>query len=216
MHGESREKSAHLLRYPFHFIQYFLSRELARGLLLSKKPAVVHIQKGNKMKSFIRFAVVGVFAVASISSAFAQTSGDQVQYRGQYVTSEGVSEINVTSTITSLENGMAIINSKGIFAGQDFDVSEELEVSGSVLDQAVIAYILDNCEAIGGAIVEVTVKAGTFTACKGGYEDEQGSATYHYAKVPFGLVKSELKNSAEGVMYSYELASFKLGSASEQ
>jgi len=151
-----------------------------------------------------------LFVTAAASLAFAYPSvKDQAVFKGTYQGGAGGSidfvqalELTALNEATGMFTLTSTINVNGRTQSEEAQVSK-----GDLPDSAKIQDIMTNCASYGGEAVEITVPAGTFTACYG-QDDKQGETWI--SDVPFGIVKQISFDEDQNKMV-IELQSFRSG-----
>lgn len=154
------------------------------------------------MKKLFLIAIISMLAG---SSAFAAKVGDSATYTiSGYAGLETV--VNTVLAIDATSGDYTVETTYNLTGGMSQKQSEIVPASTIILDDNLLSQIIALCGAAGGTVEDVTVKAGTFTACK--VENAEVNGFTWIADVSFGIVKTEGTDPNSGAAFTMELDSF--------
>lgn len=168
------------------------------------------------MKSLVSsaFALLACSFVSSAAFAYPAVN-DSVVMNGSYAEQGQSAPLSLATTLKAFNasTGQFLYSESQTLGGKTSTQDSWID-QGDLVTPAQIQNLIANCQAQGGAPEALTTPAGVFNTCRITQQESDGSQTYWFADVPFGVAQLQINGTSDqGVAYaiSLTLASFTSG-----
>lgn len=159
---------------------------------------------------FQKVILIGAVLMGSTAAFAYPVVGDKVEFSGTFKQDPGAEvPLNLKMEVLSFDGTEQewIVREETTIDGKTKVSNEDIDAK-DMFTPAKVQYVLTNCEARGGVIENVTVPAGTFSACHLVRADSEESKELWIGDVPFGVLKMISHDMEDGEHFAVELQSF--------